>query len=216
MKLPQWALALAFLPGAAAAQNNVLMVIADDVGVDKIGAYAEGAQIPPTPNIDALAAGGVLFRNCSANPTSSTTRATILTGRYSFRTGVGYLVDGVILPDVPPLQLSEYILPEVLDLAQPGLYKHAAIGKWHLGNASVGGPQAPNMAGFQYHAGLLANMEGSDNYYSWQKTVQGVTSYTTKYITTDEVDEAINFIAGATGPWYCQVWFFASHAQKPA
>ncbi|TAJ20840.1 MAG: arylsulfatase, partial [Planctomycetota bacterium] len=82
----------ALLASASAAQGNVLMLLGDDVGVDKIGAYGEGSQVPMTPNIDALAAGGVRFRNCWANATSSTTRATILTGRYSFRTGIGYLV----------------------------------------------------------------------------------------------------------------------------
>jgi arylsulfatase A-like enzyme len=206
--------ALSAASAVLAAQGNVLMLLADDVGVDKIGAYAEGGQIPATPNINALAAGGVRFKTCWANATSSTTRATILTGRYGFRTGIGYLV----LQDTstPALSISEMILPELFDLGLPGLYHHAAIGKWHLGNFTVGGDFAPNFAGFEYCSGILTNMEGTDNYSQWKKTVNGSTSYSNQYITTDQVDEAIGFINSQTGPWYCQVWFWASHAPYEA
>jgi arylsulfatase A-like enzyme len=192
------------------AQGNVLMLMADDVGVDKIGAYGEGSMVPATPNIDALAAGGVRFKTCWANATSSTTRATVLTGRYSFRTGIGYLV----LQDTstPALSLSETILPEVFDLGTPGSYAHASIGKWHLGNFTVGGDAAPNLAGFGHFSGILTNMEGTENYSNWLKTENGVSAFSPTYITTDQVDEALAFVNTQTGSWYCQVWFWAGHA----
>jgi arylsulfatase A-like enzyme len=204
----------ALLGSASASQGNVLMLLADDVGVDKIGVYGEGSQVPATPNIAALAAGGVRFKNCWANATSSTTRATILTGRYSFRTGVGYLV----LQDTstPALALAETILPEALNLGLPGVYANAAIGKWHLGNFTVGGPAAPNLAGFEQYAGILTNMDGSDNYSQWLKTVNGTTAYSSTYITTDQVDEALAFIATHPEPWYVQVWFWAGHSPYEA
>ena len=202
-------LALALVPTLAQAQNNVLLVVADDVGVDKIGVYAEGTMIPPTPNIDSLAATGVLFRNAWSNPVSSTTRATMLTGRYSFRTGVGYLS----LPSEGELPLSEYIIPELLDTIGTSSWSHAAIGKWHLGNDFVGGLLAPNLAGFDHYAGTLTNLDPmTDGYFFWPKTVDGVQSYSTNYITTEEVDEAIAWIGTAQQPWYCQVWFWAAHA----
>ena len=68
---------------------NVLLIVADDLGVDRIGAYQEHPQPAHTPIVDELAADGLLFRNAWSNPTCSPTRATLLTGRYSFRTGVG-------------------------------------------------------------------------------------------------------------------------------
>jgi arylsulfatase A-like enzyme len=74
---------------AAAGQSpgeNVLLVVADDLGVDAVRAYAEGSNPPPTPHIDALAARGVLFRNAWSNPSCSPTRACLHTGRYSLRT----------------------------------------------------------------------------------------------------------------------------------
>ena len=75
------------------APDNVLLLIADDLGVDRIGAYAEHPDPGLTPNIDRLAERGVLFRNCWSNPYCSATRATIWTGRYCFRTGVGWYVN---------------------------------------------------------------------------------------------------------------------------
>ena len=74
-----------------AAGRNILMIIADDLGVDMLSMYGRGADIPPTPNIDALKAKGVMFRNAWSNPFCSPTRATIQTGQYSLRTGVGYV-----------------------------------------------------------------------------------------------------------------------------
>ncbi|MHC4814673.1 MAG: sulfatase-like hydrolase/transferase, partial [Planctomycetota bacterium] len=55
------------------AQTNTLLIVADDVGVDGISAYKEGAAPPPTPSIDALAKAGILFRNAYANPICSPT-----------------------------------------------------------------------------------------------------------------------------------------------
>ena len=73
----------------ASGQDNLLIIVADDVGVDMIGAYGEGPDPPQTPTIDQLASEGVLFRNVWANPTCSPTRAEMHTGRYGHYTGVG-------------------------------------------------------------------------------------------------------------------------------
>ena len=54
--------------------QNILLIVADDLGVDQVGAYGEGAAPPPTPNLDALAATGVVFRNAWAYATCSPTR----------------------------------------------------------------------------------------------------------------------------------------------
>jgi arylsulfatase A-like enzyme len=106
-------LAAALLSAPAAAQGNVLLVIADDVGVDRIAAYGAHPEAGPTPVIDALAAHGVLFRTAWSDPLCSPTRAGMLSGRYAFRTGVG----DVIVQSPQPnwaLQLGEKILPELL------------------------------------------------------------------------------------------------------
>ena len=82
--------ALAFFSALpCAAQDNVLLVIADDLGTDWLGLYGQSPDPPSTPNLDALAAGGIVFTNAWANPLCSPTRAALFTGRYGFRTGVG-------------------------------------------------------------------------------------------------------------------------------
>ena len=119
-------LAIAALLGSAlAAQQNVLLVVADDLGVDSVGCYA-GATAPPTPNIDALAAAGVRFTQAHACPSCSPTRAAIMTGRYGVHTGV----TGALAGADPGIDPAETLLPTAL--ATTG-YARALVGKWHLG-----------------------------------------------------------------------------------
>jgi len=198
------ALALCLAPPAEG-RDNFIIVLADDLGVDKIGVYSrddlyghpgEGASPGPTPNIDQLAREGVLFRNAYANPMCSPTRAATLTGRHGFRTGIG-------TPGNAELPLDEVILPELL-----GATHHiAAIGKWHLGGQLA---DHPNDSGFGRFIGTLANI---DDYYSWPKTTDGVTVQgRSVYATTDNVDDAIAVINEfGSEPWFVWLAFNAPH-----
>jgi arylsulfatase A-like enzyme len=177
---------------------NLVLLIADDFGVDMIGAYAEGTNPPCTPNMDLLAAGGLLFRNAWSNPVCSPTRAALLTGRHGFRTGIG----GVVMPTGPGLALTELTLPEIL----PG-YASAAVGKWHLAGAL--GNDHPNDGGFDSFAGTIAG--GVPNYSQWVKVVDGQSSPTTTYATTDTVNEAIAAMQSMPEPWFLYVAFHAPH-----
>lgn len=193
---------VALLACAAPAQTstNTLLLIADDVGIDGIGVYAAVANPPPTPNLDQLARGGVLFRNALANPVCSPTRACLFTGRYAFRTGVGQVVGN----GAQGLSLSEHTLPEILDANGT---RHALIGKWHLGDAI--GADAPNQHGFGHFTGTLGPQV--PNYFSWQKTTNGTTTTSTTYATTDLVNEALAWIGTQSGSWVCVVAFQAAH-----
>ena len=51
-----------------AQSENVLIILADDLGVDVLECYGEGSTFPPTPTINALRDAGVLFRNAWSNP----------------------------------------------------------------------------------------------------------------------------------------------------
>lgn len=103
--IPVFISLLSAIPQIAVAQarekQNVLIIVADDLGVDYVSAYREGANPAKTPNIDALAKRGVLFRNAWASPVCSPARACLMTGRYSFRTGIGkwHLGDGSMGPN---------------------------------------------------------------------------------------------------------------------
>jgi arylsulfatase A-like enzyme len=211
-------LSVAFLAAALPLQGvlpqptsraNVLIVVADDLGVDMVGAYGEGSAPPATPVIDGLAAQGVLFRNVWSNPVCSPTRAALLTGRPAFRTGIGFIVDAA--PDNLALPLSEITLPEMLALGTGGKYRSAAFGKWHLGNEAVGGALAPNLAGFDHFAGALSNFYAPESYTNWTRVVDGAVSQSTVYATTDTVDSALAWLADAPEPWLCYVAFNAPH-----
>jgi arylsulfatase A len=64
---------------------NIIFILADDLGYAEIG--CNGSDVYKTPNIDKLASKGLRFTHAYALPLSGPSRATILTGRYVFRTG---------------------------------------------------------------------------------------------------------------------------------
>lgn len=188
------------------AQQNTLLILADDVGIDAIGAYGVGKAPPPTPNIDALAKNGILFRHSYANPICSPTRAAIHTGRYCFRTGVGAVVsygNGV------PLDRAEFTLPEALSA---GGYESALIGKWHLGDARNGGDAGPNLAGWPHYSGHMWNIKSPETYFAWRKVVNGKRATQRVYATTDNVNDAITWIAARKKPWVLCLFFNTAHA----
>jgi len=190
---------------------NVLIVIADDLGVEMVQAYGVGPSPPATPTLDALAAGGVLFRNAYSQPKCSPTRASMLTGRHPSRHGIGALVGEA---DLVALSLDEVTLPELLDLGTGGAYAHAAFGKWHLGSDLVGGNLAPNLAGFGHFDGTTCSLshQPSKGYFDWHQVVDGAGTQVTTYNTTAIVDSAIAWLDATPEPWLCWVAFNAPHA----
>jgi len=199
-------------------QRNVLLIIADDMGVDSHSLYnsAPLAELPPTPNIDHLQASGVLFRNAYAHPMCSPTRATILTGRHPFRHGVTTAVtanDG-------QLMAGEFTLPRAFDENDHLGYSLAHFGNWHLtiGNNAANDPA--NIGGWPHFAGslnggLTGGNGGGGTYEAWTKTIDGVTGVansTTTYATTDTTNDAINWIAAqGNAPWFTWVAYNAPH-----
>ena len=108
---------------AAADKPNVLFIMSDDHAAHAIGAYGGRlAALNPTPNIDRLAAEGMLFENAFAtNAICTPSRATLLTGQYSHVNGVRTL-EGSLPPERQMLAHG---------MREAG-YQTAMIGKWHL------------------------------------------------------------------------------------
>src|SRR4029077_16653538 len=121
--------------GSTGPAPNILLVIGDDMGMDASICHNVGPDPGRAPRIAALCASGVVFDNVWTAPVCSPTRAGIITGRHSFRHGVGTVN--------LPLPLTERALPKALVEGKPG-YAVAAFGKWHLSNASNGGAAHPN------------------------------------------------------------------------
>ncbi|MGI9243189.1 MAG: sulfatase-like hydrolase/transferase [Verrucomicrobiales bacterium] len=181
--------------------NNVLLLLIDDWGIDWSPVdNPEGAQLPDMPNLQWLADNGVRFTNAYAQPSCSPTRATLLTGRHPFRHGVG-------TPAGANLPADEIALPEAFADAGSS-YALGSIGKWHLG----GGDDGPSTrGGWPSFSGVTAG--NIDDYWAWDKTVDGMlTPVTDTYATTDQIDDALTFVASAgASPWFCWVGFNAPH-----
>ncbi len=187
--------------------GNVLIIIADDLGVDDAICYAEDA--PPSPHLDALCDRGVVFENAWSQPICSPTRATTLTGRFGFRTGVG----DVAGHGSPGIQPTEWTLPRALDQVFPGVIAQANIGKWHLAESGrVLDGDGPLDMGWDYFTGLIVGAVA--DYFSWTKwTGQDESRLVETYITTDLVDDAIDWIDDQEDPWL--LWLALTSPHDP-
>ena len=139
---------------AAEQRPNFLIIYADDLGYGDVSTYH--ASDCHTPNIDNLAAEGMLFQNMRANCTvCSPSRAALLTGRFPDRVGVPGVIRtnaddswGYLAPGIPTIGN---------ELKKVG-YHTAVIGKWHLGLDS---PNTPAERGFDLFHGFLGDMMDS-------------------------------------------------------
>ncbi len=118
---------------APSAHPNIIIILADDLGAEAIGCYggAEYKGVGPvkTPNIDAMAAGGMRFAKCFSTPVCSPARSELLTGKYNFRTG---------FPDIAGRNGAVESLdfrahPTLAARLKKAGYVTAVAGKWHLG-----------------------------------------------------------------------------------
>ena len=127
-------------PGSTSAapprRPNVLLIMSDDQGFGDLGAH--GNPKIKTPQLDKFTRESVWLKNFYVSPVCAPTRASLLTGRYNFRTGVvdTYLGRALMYPD-------EVTLAEILSSAG---YRTGIFGKWHLGDNA---PMRPIDQGFQ-------------------------------------------------------------------
>jgi arylsulfatase A-like enzyme len=187
---------LSWLSLAAIAERpNVLVVMVDDLGFSDIGCY--GGEIE-TPNLDALASGGLRFTQFYNTAKCHSSRISLLTGCYALQAGNTQMSRAVTSAEV---------------LSGAG-YFTAMTGKWHL-------DREPTDFGFDRYFGHLS---GACNYFSgdktfrlngkpWQVPDDGF------YTTVADVDFAIDFLSEArqtSKPWYLYVAFNAPHAPLQA
>ena len=177
-------LALAWLaPGTAAAQApaarkpNIILILADDLGYNEVGAY--GQRQIRTPNIDRLAKEGVrLTDHYSGSPVCAPSRAVLLTGLH---TGHAYIRDNdemgfrgdvwrdPALEGQRPLPAGTFTMATMLKRAG---YATAAVGKWGLGGPGSEGE--PNKLGFDLFYGFLCQRVAHNHYpaYLWRNTTK--------------------------------------------
>jgi arylsulfatase A-like enzyme len=137
---------------------NIIFIYADDLGYGDLGAY--GATEINTPNMDALANGGIRFTNGYATSATCTpSRYALLTGIYPWREK-----EAKILPGTAPLLIktNQMTIPKMLK--EKGYYT-GIVGKWHLGlgegnldwNKKI--TPSPNEVGFDYSYVMAATQD---------------------------------------------------------
>ena len=178
---------------------NILLIIADDLGKDAINGYAEGSIKPNTPNLDALRNSGITFNNFWAYPTCSPTRASIITGKYGYHTGVKWANN--------VLSTSETSLQKYINDNTNNTYATAITGKWHLSGSNR--TFNPETFGIDYYAGLITG--GTPNYFNWSLTEDEVSSNVSQYATSKFTDLAIDWINGQNKPWFMWLAYNAPH-----
>lgn len=158
---------------AEPARPNILLIVADDLGMGDLGAY--GATAIHTPNIDSLASQGIRFTNGYATSATSTpSRYALFTGLYPWRNA-----DAKILPGDAPL-LIPTDCPTLPKMMQAAGYNTAAIGKWHLGmgdgNVDWNRPITPsaNTVGFDYTCLIAATNDRVPTVYVKNGLVEGL------------------------------------------
>ncbi|HVK08416.1 MAG TPA: arylsulfatase, partial [Gemmataceae bacterium] len=186
-------------PLAAADRPNVVVVLSDDMGFSDLGCY--GGEIE-TPNLDALAAGGVRFAQFYNTARCCPTRASLLTGRYPHTAGVGHMMDDRG-SDAYRGDLSAKT-PTLAEALKPAGYRAYAVGKWHVTrHAGAAGPKHnwPTHRGFDRYYGTI---HGAGSFYDPSSLVRDDTMISpyadpeyqpaTYYYTDAISDHAVRFV----------------------
>ncbi|MHC4984164.1 MAG: arylsulfatase, partial [Planctomycetota bacterium] len=186
---------------------NVVLVITDDQGYGDLGCH--GNKLIRTPNLDRLYAQSARLTNFHVSPSCSPTRASLMTGRYSNRTGVWHTIMGRSL-----LRADEITMADVF---KAGGYVTGLFGKWHLGDNY---PFSPRYRGFETvvrHGGggigQTPDYWGND-YFDDTYQHNGKLVKHTGYCTDVWFDEAIKFIKAAVeekNPFFCYLPTNAPH-----
>ncbi|NQU22299.1 MAG: sulfatase-like hydrolase/transferase [Candidatus Nealsonbacteria bacterium] len=114
-------------PIADSRKPNIVVILADDLGIECLSSY--GGQSHKTPNLDKLAAQGMRFTHCFSNPLCSPSRANLLSGRYPFKNGLKEVIFDTKKHANTYLHIDQPSFAR--QLKQAG-YTTAIAGKWQL------------------------------------------------------------------------------------
>ena len=206
-----------------ARRPNIIVILSDDVGFSDIGCY--GGEIA-TPNLDALAKGGVRFKQFYNTARCCPTRASLLTGLHPHQAGIGHMMEDRGLEGYRGnLNRSCVTIAEAL---KPAGYRNYAVGKWHVTPGQTAKAQAdthnwPLQRGFDRYYGTI---HGAGSYFDPSSlvrdnnilTVANDPEYQPKefYYTDAIADHAVKFIREhgrehRAQPFFLYTAFTAAH-----
>ena len=189
---------------------NVILIITDDQGYGDLG--ITGNHHLKTPVIDAFAKESVRFDNFYVSPVCAPTRSSLMTGRYSLRTGVRDTYNGGAI-----MSTNEVTIAEVL---KQGNYKTGLFGKWHLGDNY---PSRPIDQGFDESVMHLSGgmgqvgdfttwFQGDRSYFDPVLWHNGKQQKYEGYCSDIFTENAIDFITqNSADPFFCYLAFNAPH-----
>ncbi|MDV6030264.1 MAG: arylsulfatase [Phycisphaera sp. RhM] len=196
-------------PSANPDAPNILYILADDLGYSDLGCY--GGEIN-TPVLDSLAAGGVRLTQFYNTGRCCPSRASLLTGQYPHRVGLGHMTTNDLgRPGYRGVVSAEAtIIPQVLSSAG---YRSFLSGKWHLGTDD------PTRHGFEEFYGTLVSAKRffDPDHLIRRPVGRSARPYASgKFYATDAVtDHALDFLSLArttpVKPWFVYLAYNAPH-----
>jgi len=198
------------LPAQENEQPNVVIIITDDQGYGDLG-YTGNPHVK-TPNIDTFASESIRFNNFYVSPVCAPTRSSLMTGRYSLRTGIRDTYNGGAI-----MASNEVTIAEMLKQAD---YSTGIFGKWHLGDNY---PTSPNYQGFDeslvHLAGGMGQVGDITNYFKGDSSYfnpilwhNGKKEAYQGYCSDIFTEQAIKFIeTHHQVPFFCYLSFNAPH-----
>ncbi len=195
---------------------NVLLILNDDMGYSDLGCY--GGEVR-TPNLDALAAGGLRFTQFCNTARCCPSRASLLTGLHPHQTGVGWMTEDDGLEGYRgTLNDRCATIPEVLG---PAGYRTSMSGKWHVSGAIRQVADSwPHQRGFERFYGTI---QGAGSYYDpgtltrQNENIEHEAKDNPDFFYTDAIaDQAAEFVRGharshPNEPFFCYTAFTAPH-----
>lgn len=189
---------------------NVILIMTDDQGYGDLG--ITGNPHVKTPVIDRFAGESIRFNNFYVSPVCAPTRSSLMTGRYSLRTGIRDTYNGGAI-----MASNEVTIAEML---KQGGYITGVFGKWHLGDNY---PSRPNDQGFDESVIHLSGGMGQvgditsyfqrdSSYYNPVLWHNGLQQAYKGYCSDIFTEQAIGFIeANKKQPFFCYLSFNAPH-----
>ncbi len=187
------------LDGSAQNQPNILLIIADDLGIDGLDGNDLGVTAANTPTLDSLKDMGITYTNAWATPLCTPTRSAIMSGKYGIKNGVRTVPGN--------LDLVHESIFSYLDRETDDAYASAVIGKWHIANPA--NLEHISDHGVDYFEGVLGG--AVNDYFMWRKIEDGEEVIVNEYATTHLTNSAIDWMGNQDQPWFLWLAHFAPH-----